>query len=73
MSIDQLLPLVLANGGPMGILVGYLIWRDSCDRKERREQAKERAVILERDITAREKHASAFSALAMVIQGRPIV
>jgi hypothetical protein len=72
-SIDQLVALILANGGPMGILVAYLIYRDSCDRKERQQHAKDQLEIQERDIVAREKHASAFTALAMVIQGRPVV
>lgn len=57
----------------MGLLVAYLIWRESCDRKERREQAVERARIDEADIAAREKLASSLTALSMVIQGRPHV
>lgn len=72
MSIDQLLALA-AQFGPMGLLVAYLIWREGCDRKERREQAVERARIDEADISAREKLASSLTALSMVIQGRPHV
>ena len=63
----------LSNFGAWGVLVGYMIWDRSCERKERREQEKERLAIQERDIAAREKQASAFTALAMVIQGRPVV
>lgn len=50
----------------MGLLVSYLIYRENCDRKERRE-------LKEADIAAREKLASSLTALSMVIQGRPIV
>jgi hypothetical protein len=57
----------------MGVLVGYLIWRESCDRKERKEQTDARADRDERDISSREKLASSLTALSMVIQGRPHV
>lgn len=72
MSIDQLLALA-AQFGPMGLLVAYLIWRESCDRKERKEQGGARAERDERDIASREKLASSLTALSMVIQGRPHV
>ena len=74
MSIDAgTLFTTLSNFGAWGVLVAYMIWDRSCERKERREQAKGRAEREERDIAAREKQASAFTALAMVIQGRPVV
>lgn len=63
----------LSNFGAWGVLVGYLVWDRHCERRERREQEKARAELQERDILAREKQASAFTALAMVIQGRPLV
>jgi hypothetical protein len=63
----------LGNFGAMGILVAYLIWREGCERKERREQALERQKIEEADIASREKLASSLTALSMVIQGRPHV
>lgn len=63
----------LGNFGALGILVAYLIWRESCDRRERKEQAAARAERDERDIASREKLASSLTALSMVIQGRPHV
>ncbi len=73
MGIDQIFPLILANGGPMAVLVAYIVWRDGCDRKERKDHAAARAEIKERDIASREKLASSLTALSMVIQGRPNV
>jgi hypothetical protein len=72
-SIDQLALSIIAQGGPLGVLVVYLIWRESCDRKERKEQAEARAKVEEADIASREKLASSLTALSMVIQGRPHV
>jgi hypothetical protein len=71
-GIDQVLALA-AQFGPMGLLVAYLIWREGCERKERREMADARAKIEEADIASREKLASSLTALSMVIQGRPNV
>lgn len=63
----------LGQFGGTGIIVAYLIWDKSAERKDRREQAERRAVIDERDIAAREKLATSLTALAMIIQGRPNV
>lgn len=63
----------LSSFGAWGVLVAYLVWDRSCERKERRDLDRARAELFERDIIAREKQASAFTALAMVIQGRPVV
>jgi hypothetical protein len=71
-SIDQVL-LQAVQYWPWGPLILYLLWRESCDRKERKEQAEARAKVEEADIAAREKLASSLTALSMVIQGRPHV
>lgn len=72
MSIDQFVAII-TQLGVNGPLVAYLIWRESCDRKERKDQAEARAERDERDIASREKLASSLMSLSMVIQGRPHV
>ena len=57
----------------MAFLVGYLIWREKCEREERRAHAAERSKVEDRDIDSRKELASALTALCMVIQGRPHV
>ncbi len=56
--------------GPMGLLVGYLVWRDKCDDKRRTDEAAARDKIYEADIASREKLAASLSALSAFIQGR---
>jgi hypothetical protein len=63
----------LLQSGPFGFAIAYVIYRDNCDRKERKEQADTRNKIEEADIASREKLASSLTALSMVIQGRPHV
>ena len=65
MGIDQVVVLA-GQFGPMGLLVAYLIWRESGERKDRRE-------LKEADIAAREKLAVSLNTLSMVIQGKPHV
>lgn len=72
MGVSEVIQLA-GQFGAMGLFVAYLIWRETADRRERREIADARAEIDKADIIAREKQAAAFSALAMVIQGRPHV
>lgn len=63
----------LSNFGAWGILIGYIIYRDQCDRRERAEQAKVAREIAEKDILSREKLATSLTALSVVISGRPSV
>jgi hypothetical protein len=59
--------------GPMGLLVGYLIWRDKCDDKRRSDETAEHNKLLAADTLAREKLAQSLGALGTIIQGRPHV
>lgn len=70
MGVAEVLQLA-GQFGSTGLIVAYLIWRETAERRERRELAEARAEIDRADIAAREKQAAAFTALAMVIQGRP--
>lgn len=62
---------VLSSFGAWGVLVGYLIWREQCDRKERKERFDIEQAANDKDIASREKLATSLTALCMVIQGRP--
>lgn len=69
MGISEILQLA-AQFGPMGLLVGYLILRESSERKDRREIADKRAEIDKADTSSRLELARSLTALTMVIHGR---
>lgn len=56
--------------GANGLFVAYLMWRETQERRERREVAAARCELDKAEISSRERLASSLTALSMVIQGR---
>lgn len=55
--------------GLAGVLMGYVFWKERCDREDRKRREERQATIDEKDIDSREKLASSLSALSTIIQG----
>jgi hypothetical protein len=56
--------------GPMGLMVGYLVWREPGDRKDRREHAERERDLARERINADLELARAMTLLTVTIQGR---
>lgn len=69
MGLNEILSLA-GQYGANGLFVAYLIWRESAERRERRDQATARIELEKAEIASRERLASSLTALSMVIQGR---
>lgn len=72
MGIEQLVPLA-GQFGPLGLMIGYLIWDKNAERRERQAQIVIRNDIDKAEIASRVDLARSLTMLSMVIQGRPDV
>lgn len=59
-----------AQFGPLGVLVFFLMWRESRNDKWREKHEQDRLEADKAETSSREKLASALTALTMVVQGR---
>lgn len=55
--------------GPLGLIIGYLVWRESAERKMVREEAEKNREVTKERIAADLEMAKAFTILTVTIQG----
>lgn len=69
MNVEGFLPIV-ANFGPLGFVIWYLIWREKEERKDQNARFLARCDIEKAEIASRLDLAKSLTMLSMVIQGR---
>jgi hypothetical protein len=68
MTISQVLALA-GQFGPMGLMVSYLIWRETMDRKDARDKAGKEHELAKERINADLELARAMTLLTVTIRG----
>lgn len=69
MSTPDVLTLA-AQFGPMGLMVGYLIWRETMERRDARQTTEQERELARERIAADLELARAMTLLTVTIQGK---